>query len=356
MKTTTLFLTAFLLFNFAQAQLSLSHFFPGNPKTAIGVSVEPLGNPAGGQNLTWDFSTNNPSGEDFQVHYVAPTQEIGTRFPGSNRAMKISDGGADAYFAFRETAEGWVQTGLLTAIDGEIKASEFVNPKLYLPSNLLFGNEVTDNFYSKMDLGSQGIEFNINTGGQVKTKVDATGTIVLPNGQTISGVTRLYTEENYTDTVNLVIPGFPAEPELILGRTKLYNWYKNDGSGNPLVFSLVQDSTFAEGEWTVTVSAFYLVSGTTANKDKMLITKRLPFPNQVSDVVHIPFDTHENKPVQIQITDASGKQVLFKEVEELKVENNHLVVAMGHLKPGTYLLQLQSKDGKPEKPFRIQKL
>jgi hypothetical protein len=357
MKTTFLSLLGLAMFTYSEAQLSINHFFPGNPKTAIGVTPESSLNLTGGQNQVWDYSNFSPNGENYEVRYVDASPELIDQFPGTTLAIKITDLGEDAFYALKKTPVGWEQTGLQYSYEGQPAAIHMQNPKLFLPNSFSFGNAVTDTFYSVLDLSQAGFDMKIGTAGELLSTVDATGTLLLPNGQTISGVTRMATRERYTDTVILNIPGFPSDPELVEGRVHTYNWYKHDGSGNPLLFSLIVDSTFADGQWNVEVSAVYLnPSQTTGTAQNLVNFGHRPFPNRVEQVLHLPLGQGQVRPSRVVVTDASGRGLVNQKGEELAMDEGNLQLHLGHLSPGIYFVSIELSDGSTTRPWRIQKL
>lgn len=354
MKRITLSIFATALLNTVVGQVNTTHFHQGVPKRALGVSVEPLSNPNGGQGLRWDFSDLSPNGEEFEVQYILPTQEITNRFPGANMVMKLNEAGNEVFSVIRKTSEGIEEVAMLATVEGTESETVYVNAKVAIPSVLSFNAQQQDEFYKKLDLSSSGIDLKVGTLGRVNHHADATGTIVLPNGEEVTDVVRLTSREVYTDTVNLQIPGFPAEPELVEGRTKTYNWYKNDGSGNPLLFSLVEDSTFSEGEWQVNVSGFYLTNLATQVAATAFSPKRLPFPSHVENILSIPVEKETTD--RIVVSDQTGREVFRKEIEKGSIQTPILQVSLGHLSPGIYFVRSEGKEAREQKPFRVVKL
>jgi len=350
MKTKVLIFSALLLAKLANGQLSQNHFGTGPVKRAINVMAEPLGNPQGGQNLVWDFSNLNPIQEEQDMNYIPPSSQISSEFPGADLALFLKSDSIDAYFIINKEGGKFEQTGLKITSNGESLVTSFSNPKLMLPGSFNFGTSEEDEYQSNLDLN----DFQINSKGNVKHIVDATGTITLPSGNTISNVIRVTSEDNYTDTVLLNIPGFPVEPEITISKVKIYNWYKNDGSGNPLVFSLTQDSTFAQGEWQVGVNAFYVSNTTTAVKP-ILGNQGLPFPNKVDNLLNIPIPNGEKGPQKIQIFYTSGRLAYEKDIEPNQISNQTITLSLSHLSSGIYYVSVIGNSEQVKSPFRIVK-
>jgi hypothetical protein len=355
MKTNSFLFLFMLIAASVNAQLNLNHFSPGPVKRYLGVTIEPT-IPVGGQNQTWDFSNLNPSGEQFDVQYVTPKPFITSSFPEANLAMKVSDDTSQTFFVIKKDANGMDQLGLVASVNGESSQTFFSNPKKMLTSSFSFGQEASDSYKSLLDLSNSGFSFKIINEGNVDLKIDANGTLILPDGSTITNVTRIRTRDRSLDTVSLEIPGFPSDPEVTENRNWIYTWYKNDGSGNPLLFSMSIDSAFTQGDWSVSSSAFYFQNSTTSNEDLVQSKLDIPYPTRVENVLTIPFSDPKNAPSSITLIDGLGRVVLQKEVKSEYLADHKMELSLSHLPQGIYHIVIPGKMNEKKKPISIIKL
>jgi hypothetical protein len=356
MKKQTFILSFLFACRIAQAQLDPSHFAPSNPKRAISLQVEPPLNLSGGQNQNWDFSNLNPNGEEFNIQFTHINHPRFSAFPGAQIALKAVDDTSESYLVFEKKSNGVFQRGIYASVNGETSQQIFSDPKLFYPQGFSFGQGGQDGYKAEINMSQPGFLFRVITTGQIEMEVDGSGTLTLPDGSNHAGVIRITTKDRFSDSTYLELPGFPSEPDVSIGRNTLYQWFKNDGSGNPILFSMSIDSVFSEGNWEVNVHAFYVSNGITSIQPVDQEYSPLPYPSKVENILFIPTKALGQGMGKIQIADPLGRLVFTKEVEPQNLVQDSLEIDLTQLKPGLYHIILPGKMGEKKKPISIIKL
>jgi hypothetical protein len=227
------------------------------------------------------------------------------------------------------------QVGMIYNKDGVQSNTDFTDPRLYLPSQLQFGQSVTDTYSSLLDLGQQGMNAIFKSNGTSQVHADASGTVLVP-GHTYTNTLRVVTRDAQVDSMFLDIGmGFPPDTFITETRTISYNWYVNDGSGFPLAMSLVVDSSLSDGFWTVDTTAFYTTGITAvAGKENAIQKIRPAYPTHVDQFINLPLEPGEETPESISVYDLQGRVVgQYKPMIE---KENEMKVNLGNLPPGQY--------------------
>lgn len=352
MKTISLFLTFILSVLVSEAQISQSQFFPGTPKFAVTVNIDPaLAGPAG-TNQTWDFSNLQATGEQYKVSIVSA--EAFPEYSGATIAMKLESDSDIVYQVLKPLNGTLTEVGSVLSKDGVQMNTDFNNPKNLLPASIALGQSFTDSYSSSIDMGQLGLNAILKSTGTSEFIVDASGVLSLP-GRTYSNVIRTVTHDVQTDTMAFEIPGFPPAFEETPKRITTWSWYSADNSGFPLVFSIVVDSSFESGNWTSDVTAFYTTTEVTGVPDLATFSaEKLPYPSQVNNVLTIPVDQNETIPSVISVTDLQGRVV--GQYFPRRERENEIRIYPSNLAPGVYHIKDFRKYRREKKVISFSKL
>lgn len=237
----------------AQADLTRADFYqPGDNPSYLGVDVTGVDVGPAGNGVTWDFSgLPRVPDSDYSVSYdAASAGPAAGQFPNANMVAIQDAGPANAYTYFQVsdsliTVEGLdiPDVGILTYSD----VSEYIT----LPFG--FNDTHTDDFQSTWNFEVNGIPGVGERTGTATTTFDGYGTIILPNGERIENVRRIYTDQVVNDAVTS--SGFTVNTRV---HTRTYNFYAVGTQTE--VFHYIWGETFVDiaNTTTVSVQAAYL--------------------------------------------------------------------------------------------------
>jgi hypothetical protein len=332
------------------AQFQSSYFIPGSSKQSVEVEVPEGFVPTGGMGLVWDFSNLVQTGHSNQLSFVSAAN-IFPSFPDADVAMKVSTDSGAAFQIFDNQNGHLEQIGLAVEENGQVKEMVYSDPKRFLPASINLGQSFQDLYKSSFAFSEGGFEMNIRSSGQSRVECDASGSLQLP-GITYPSVIRLVSRDLQIDSTLMSLPGFPEVESQSEIRTTTWNWFANDGSGFPLVFSITADSTFSDGNWEVKWTCLHTKNSTTSN---------LPLTDD-SDLKLYPTSTDRYITIlspdgmgQVDIFDTQGKQ--YGSISPQKgSQSDTWVLDVGALPPGVYHIKDRSKWRRQSKKLVFSKL
>lgn len=281
-----------------------------------------------GSNVTWDYTgIASYAGETREIElFDATTSPFVSEFPSSVKAFSIQNLITTFYnsTATERTVQGFVYTEpTLGSIIGKWSTNEEIvltYPFAYSSSNL-------DTYEGTVEAPGTGQPAFPST-GSVTSTIDGEGTMLFPNGVSVSNVIRVKTVDNgdvstIAGTINLV-------------RTQ-YEYYDLANSSLPIF--LVAKITISGTSFFPTPSTQNIVLskyqggtvGVTANEE----IKFSVYPNPANDNITI---TGEFQNANVSIVNTVGQVVLNEEVSSGESIN------VSSLKSGIYLVKMQ-KDG-----------
>lgn len=205
-----------------------------------------------GNGVTWDFSglARIPE-EDYSVRYdAASNAPAGAQYPNANM-VAIQDAGPEfAYTFFRITDDIVTVEGLDVPDIGTLTYSD-VSEYITLPFG--YNDTHTDDFESTWTVEVQGLPAVSERTGTATTTYDGYGTIILPNGDRVENVRRIFTDQTVNDAVTA--SGFTINTRV---HTLTYNFYAVGTQTQ--VFHYTWAETFVDitGTTTTSVTASYL--------------------------------------------------------------------------------------------------
>lgn len=132
-----------------------------------------------GENVVWDFSRQVPFNDNYIVRYITPKKE---------KADTIR-----IYEVEHQTKYKYDLVGDSLLLTGFENSGSFINysiPQLSMKYPFLLGDSINSSFSGA---GIHENVFMIESVGTISTKVDATGTLILPNDDTIKNAFRVKT-------------------------------------------------------------------------------------------------------------------------------------------------------------------
>tara|TARA_B100001939_G_scaffold306428_1_gene285954 strand:- start:276 stop:1379 length:1104 start_codon:yes stop_codon:yes gene_type:complete len=307
-----------------------------------------------GQGQSWDFSQLS-SDDNWNINVIDPiSSPFNSNYPSAD--VCIMDNGEFIY-ANKNSS------GIYLLGSGD---SILQNPLLIVPLPLTFGASFIDGPYSVLDSSIYG---NLNlllpiwfgtsldsiallvTGGQAHIPdtlkfqsiveqdflVDADGNITLPMGTYDCVRVRQEMTTNtsgsiyFIDTLTGLNSGWYQIPGVSTDNEIMYRWFSNDQNTN---FSLVEVAVDANGNQNGSV--IFLDNSPT------LLTNILPdglfniYPIPANDNIVV---SSKLKDISLKVYDVSGKQI-----KSINFDNT-LELDLSNYKSGTYLLQLQTREG-----------
>lgn len=137
-----------------------------------------------GENVVWDFSRLKATNEDYRVYYFKPSKEL----EDTTLVTCVE----------HRTMYGYALTGdslFLLGFENTGSRLVYEKPELCLTYPFRYGDSITDTYKGA---GRYKNTLLTEAEGTLTTVADATGTLVLPDGDTIANVLRVRSERCYT--------------------------------------------------------------------------------------------------------------------------------------------------------------
>lgn len=106
-----------------------------------------------------------------------------------------------------------------------------------------------------------------------------------------------------------------------------------------IVSAISKDGSVTRGDFLITMATLGLENSTTENERILHI-----YPNPFNHIVHVKANTLKDSESYINVYNYQGKSILQKQV--FFNENNEIALDLNNLKPGIYLIQLISENGR----------
>lgn len=296
----------------------------------------------GGANLTWDFGMIN--GTYIEGQAVVGVDPSTTPFADSSavatsdvciRCAEFPDHGPYSYYNCYNDKEEQVAIGYKDP--GNNSYSNFSDPQTVFDYPFTYGDIITDNYELMsyhIDMGYYFMRDSV----QVVSEADAYGTIITPLGE-FSNVLR----QKKTTIEYFWYRYDPGEPWSFNGIfTNIeYQWFA-PGIKVP-VFAIAEDIESRDDFMVSYLAEYDFVSEITSFDDKDFSI----YPNPASELIYISGNLSNNTPTYCCIYELSGKKIWNKPFtyEPLNIET---------LKPGLYILELNSMNSKYRKKIIIE--
>jgi len=163
-----------------------------------GTNIDP--GPAG-NGVTWDFSdlVRTPA-DDYEVNWQAvSTAPNAGQFPAANLVEVQDAGPVDAYTFYDVTDTRFTLLGLDLPDIGVLIYTDTV---IWLDFPLTFNQTQMDDFIGTYTATVNGVTGTVNRTGDLTTKYDGYGTLILPNGKTVENVRRLKIDQTVDDVIS----------------------------------------------------------------------------------------------------------------------------------------------------------
>ena len=226
---------------FLQAQSNFTRadvYRVGDTAQYFGIDATQAQPGPAGTGVTWDFSNlARKADEDFVVNYADPSAAPNAgQFPEANMVAIQDVGPTNAYtFIKANDAQIWLE-GLDIPDLGVVTYSD---KNLWLNFPLNYNESQTDAFKGTYTFNVQGISGLSNRDGELTTKYDGFGTLILPDGMRVENVRRLKLDQTVNDVVS--ISGLNITTKIV---TTTYHYFAED--------ERLQLFTITESQSTVT--------------------------------------------------------------------------------------------------------
>ena len=351
MKTlSTLILSLFTLGIWAQPTITSDWYpqFGDMVEDVVGQVDTTLSPGPSGAGVSWDFS-DVPRDMNVPIAnftYGDPQQSnFFSSFANSNLALyPTGQNPADAPVTFYN-----INNNTWSLLGNALPNTRifYTNPQLLSVTPFTYGDSFQDNYASTTDI----MGLVTNTEGTVMAMADGYGDLQTPNA-TYSNVLRVRTDQTRRDSLSQA-PGLSNITEL---QITSYTWFDNNletavanmviTTGRsitnitglpPNVVSLPQTRSF---NWTN-------IGGTSSALDEGLKNSEIRMtllPNPAQDVVNVKIDTPVASKFEMGLSDILGRQ-LYGRHEILPAGTNSIPMSLDHLKPGHYLVKIDSAQG-----------
>lgn len=286
-----------------------------------------------GAGVTWNYSMYggyNGESRTLTVFDPATTPEAGS-YPTAQTALGIEDFllTYSSSTADDRTSHGFVFN---EPEFGEIVVRLDVNPALHYEYPMAVGDQLSDLFEGNMDFELGGFPQTLPIDGDHTVNVDASGTLELANGVTLTDVIRY----KIVETIN--IDNAPLVGDLVLDRVQ-YEYYQHSTSNLPVFIhssGILQPQGGGDPlfEYSLVMSSEDPVG--IANLSALDVKETLVYPNPASESLTIQLP-QAAKGVSIVVLDNLGKVVLNdtmnSELKELNISD---------LEQGLYFVQITS--------------
>lgn len=206
-------------FLWAQSDLTLNDIYQiGDEATYLVVDATGLDPGPAGLNVTWDYS-NLPRipAEDHTTRYAAASEAPNPGlFPDANMIAIDDAGETDAYSFFFSGNGIFSLEGLDIPDLGVVTYSD----KTVTNFPLVYNQTQTDDFVGMYTANVNGIQVTTNRTGSLTTFYDGFGTLILPNGTSVSNVRRIRFDQTVRDEVT--VSGTTIVTEVV---TETYNFF-----------------------------------------------------------------------------------------------------------------------------------
>lgn len=284
-----------------------------------------------GQDMIWDFSSLTPVNEKYELEYLEP-ELLGDSIYVLGRDTFLKEQynrqdlivGLEHYtlYYYRSTDS----TLCITGFENPVTQVHCQHPVLSMRYPFEYGCEYADTFEMK---GIYSGKIPFTTRGSVAVRADATGLMILPDGDTLNHVTRVKTVQTFIqpDTI-------PASSMNM--RMESYRWYAA-GYRYPVFETLHHWNLNETGQEEVFKTAFFyppqehtyleedVVNMATLDKQDGLPGTDISgepysrwdmqgegwacdfYPNPVERMLNVVYQTETSMPVRISLHDMSGK-------------------------------------------------
>ncbi len=247
-----IFLSILTLPLWAQPDLTRADvYMPGDTANFLvvdGTGVDP--GPAG-NGVTWDFS-NLPRipAEDYTVRYDSPSAAPNAGlFPTANMVAIQNAGPIDAYTFFTVSDQQFFLEGLDLPDLGVVTYS---NNNLWITFPLGYNETQTDDFVGTYTFNANGISGIADRTGELSTKYDGWGTLILPDGTSVPNVRRLKMEQTINDVIS--VSGFAITTTVV---TTTYNFFAENDTNHLFHITYGETTVSTTGITVNSVEAAY---------------------------------------------------------------------------------------------------
>lgn len=317
-----------------------------------------------GENVTWDFNHLRLTGEEYAVDYqVTPSSSL----------TGIENATMHSYAVSGDTLLIYRYESPLRLIYLEKLEEIMIFPMSY-------GEERVSHFYGK---GTYCDRMEMDVSGITYSRADGSGTLVLPENDTIEHVLRVYTAKiTWTDprplSMDFDIHSFREHPltyddlltrldqDTIYTFTETYRWYAEGsrypvletGSSQTIVNEKAVTSTnhtyvyhpidqqkelSADPENQQTIPQEPIIKSVTENEE-LIASHHLgikTYPNPVVNELQVEFRLNHPEKVSVFVYTPQG-QLLIRRDFSMEAENHIETIDMRHLEKGSYFLKVQA--------------
>lgn len=318
---------AFSQFNFTQAHMPTAgdeQFYQMADTTAFNIG-------SSGTSQNWDYSTTIDSTDTFTLKYMSPAAT--PHGSSMSSADVASFNGEFEYNYYATTTSDWTWVGVADDLTLNQPAHYATDPGLVHQFPTSFNTPLADSVNTVYVV----LGFNNHRTGEIRTTIDASGDITLPNGMTHNNVNRVETiiaiQDSSSTPLGTVINTF------VITR---YDWY--DSTNVLPVMSYVHRSITFGSNNSEDLKIFYASTPPVNREAEAGITKLNVYPNPTSGYFQLDIRLNTNKEVNVSMFDLAGKVV--KEMDLGKQSGFFSTkIDAENLKSGLYFVKVSTDEG-----------
>lgn len=289
---------------------------------------------ASGAGITWNFSSLVPSSADtgraiscFSLPSSAPPC---TNYPGTTIVIKGPSIAKSTTAYLVANATKLSQNGYFIHADTSLKLT---NPADQLRYPFTYGTTFLDTCEGTFRAGPT-TAYEAHHIGYINVNCDGHGTLNLPGSVTHTGVLRVHTTQNFTDSLNLF--GTPLLKSYVISS---YDWYKPNYHTALLTIQKITEvgNTVPDYEFIA-----YAVAPVTAVSDvDNKIDELQLYPNPASDLLNISYTTKGSEKVTVGLYDLMGREVAEIATKQGKGQQQ-IQFNTASYPEGVYIVRLQT--------------
>ena len=282
-----------------------------------------------GAGVTWDYSTiAGYNGVTQDVEVIDPsTDPNGSNFTGATKMLSVGD--INQFYsstASDRTSQGFYYT---EATFGDIIVTYENDPSILCTYPFAQGGAtVSDNYDGSLNMSYNGAPINESLTGTIDASIDGEGTLLLPNGVSLSNVIRYRSEENAQTTLPLL-----GAVDVI--KTQ-YEYYDYANSNLPVFIHITIVLQQSGGGLTITETSLVLSQedGIFVGVNELEAFDFKVAPNPTNDIVTVMGDFDAS--ATAQLTDASGRVINAQAI------TNGQTIDLSDLNSGMYFLSINN--------------
>jgi len=328
------------------------------------AALNPAAFDSSGIGQTWDFSTCTVD-STISLYYINPsTAPAPSYFPGTDLVSLQSgaNGPQSLVYTYYNTSNAFAELGTYTSFSVPNTSIQEIQVLPYNPSfvcwtyPLNYGTTQVSKFkasstvFDVIEAITASSDSDLVRTGTDTVTLDATGTVITPDGMTIANVLRVKSIQTIHDSINTIISSGIELNEYSLSNTRSVTYfYYVQGATHPLIklyFATTVTNTITSGvnltgavTTTSKTGQYYQVTAATGITAATAATGLSVYPNPANGVVTISLTSAINS---LTLANVTGQLVLSSAEGSILINGNTASINVSALPKGVYILQSTS--------------